>query len=142
LNEDDEDEDEDKEVEDARRKHGDAVGKAVREGGRQNKYGTSTEAALVAGAGQMSMAKRGIVNDKGLLEGGRAGQRDRGRRTPGAASVAEGRWDFELDMDGATLLGRRHKRAGLEPSLLAGKPIGPTAGSVDFIPPGSPMRVV
>lgn len=125
LNEDDEDDEDEQEVEEARRKHGDAVGKAVQEGGRQ--------ARSAAATGQKSAAQ-------GMWEGGRAGQRDRGRKsgTP-AASGARNR-NFELDMDAATLLGRRHKKGG--PSPLAGKPIGPSQDSDDSIklPPGSPMH--
>jgi serine/threonine protein kinase len=143
LNEDDEDEEEE-EVEDARRKHGDAAGRAVQAGGRQVRSVASSGAALpgyAAGEGQKSVAERG----KASWEGGRAGQRDRGggRRNAGAtASGVAGRpRGFELDMDGATLLGRRHKKGGLDPSPLAGRPIGPRDGSADYLPPGSPMRV-
>jgi len=146
LNEDDEDEEEE-EVEDARRKHGDAAGRAVQAGGRQVRSGASSGAALsgyAAGEVQKSMAERGVVGGKGPWEGGRAGQRDRGgRRSAGAAVAGVGgrRGGFELDMDGATLLGRRHKKGNLEPSPLAGRPIGPRDGSADYLPPGSPMRV-
>jgi len=38
-------------------------------------------------------------------------------------------------------LGRRHKRGGLEPSPLAGKPIGPDDSMADRLPPGSPMHI-
>ena len=148
LNEDDEDEDEDgdKEVEDARRKHGDVVGKAVQEGQRQVRAGGG--GGGIAGVGQRNVARRGAVEDRALLEGGRAGQRDRGRRV-GGGGVSGGtttstgnRKGFELDMDGATLLGRRHKKGGMDSSPLAGKPFGPRQGSEqDRMPPGSPMRV-
>ncbi|KAK7049671.1 MAPK-activated protein kinase Srk1 [Paramarasmius palmivorus] len=55
---------------------------------------------------------------------------------------------FELDMDGATLLGRRHKRGvggrgavGMS-SPLSGKPLGsPMVEDHDLINPGSPMRI-
>jgi hypothetical protein len=141
LNEDDEDEEDDQEVENARRKHGDAVGRAVQEGGKQTRYGATSDS--VTGAGRMGMAKKGIAEEKAMWESGRAGQRDRGvRRNVGAAaSGTGGRRGFELDLDGATLLGRRHKRGGLEPSPLAGKPIGPDDSMADRLPPGSPMHI-
>lgn len=121
LNEDDEeDDDADDEVEDTRRKHGDAAGRAVQ--------------------GQA----RGVEDrDRGMYEGGRAGQRDRGKRgqaVVGGGGRGGGRGGFELDMDGATLLGRRHKRGGMDPSPLAGKPI--VRQESDEVPPGSPMRIV
>ncbi|KAF7331954.1 Protein kinase domain-containing protein [Mycena kentingensis (nom. inval.)] len=46
----------------------------------------------------------------GAFAGGRAGQRDRGRNTGPRSAGAKG---FELDMDGATLLGRRHRGKGV-----------------------------
>jgi len=77
-----------------------------------------------------------------MWEGGRAGQRDRGGRgNAGTAGVRGGRRGFELDMDGATLLGRRHNKGNLESSPLAGKPIGPRGSPEEILPPGSPMRV-
>ena len=54
-----------------------------------------------AGSGAKVAAKRAVQGD---AYDGRAGQRDRGRRTGGTTKP------FELDLDGATLLGRRHKR--------------------------------
>ncbi|KAK0453328.1 kinase-like domain-containing protein [Armillaria borealis] len=49
---------------------------------------------------------------------------------------------FELDMDSATLLGRRHKRVPGASSPLAGKPFNNTSLRQDAIQdPGSPMRV-
>lgn len=137
LNEDDEDEDL-KEVEETARKHGDAAGRAVAEGHRQVRAGAGSSAAAAgyaAGSGQKTTATRGV------WEGGRAGQRDRGSRKAGSAST--GSRGFELDMDGATLLGRRGKK-GIEPSPLAGKPIGANDANgtnEDRLPPGSPMRV-
>jgi hypothetical protein len=141
LNEDDEDEEEDKEVEDARRKHGDAAGRAVQEGGRQIRYGASSD--FPAGPGRASGAKRGVADDKAMWEGGRAGQRDRGGRTNiGVAPSKTGaRRAFELDIDGATLLGRRHRKGGFERSPLAGKPIWSGDNAEDRLPPGSPMHI-
>ncbi|KAL4081744.1 kinase-like domain-containing protein [Scleroderma yunnanense] len=62
------------------------------------------------------------------LLGGRAGQRDRARRG--------GAREFELDLDNATLLGRRHKKNGAGTGSLA------TAGADGASPitPGSPMH--
>lgn len=76
---------------------------------------------------------------------GRAGQRDRGRRnvSPGTPRSK----GFELDMDGATLLGRRHKRA-VPGSPLAAKPVGSPLKMAmeglrvdDTLLPGSPMHI-
>ncbi|KZO98038.1 Pkinase-domain-containing protein [Calocera viscosa TUFC12733] len=66
------------------------------------------------------------------LYDGRAGQRDRGgnkRRQPNAGN------NFELDMNNATLLGRRHKRT--EPSPLSREPMIPDLAD----DPGSPMHL-
>ncbi|KAJ7638646.1 kinase-like domain-containing protein [Roridomyces roridus] len=75
--------------------------------------------------------------------GGRAGPRDRGKNNAGHHG-------FELDMDGATLLGRRHRHnkaggAGIGMrSPLAGNAIGMDRLHIseDDLPPGSPMQVV
>ncbi|KAJ6509970.1 kinase-like domain-containing protein [Mycena vitilis] len=80
--------------------------------------------------------------------GGRAGQRDRGHN-PGTPRSA-GPKGFELDMDGATLLGRRgrHNKAGGAGvgmrSPLAGNVMGMDGLQIseDNLPPGSPMQVV
>jgi len=142
LNEDDEDEEDDKEVEDARRKHGDVVGRAVEDGGRQVRSAGAAAVGYAAGEGQKAVADRSPAGGKGLWEGGRAGQRDRGgRRNVGSPKSGAGLRGFELDLDGATLLGRRHKKGGLDPSPLAGKPIWPYDDSENYLPPGSPMRV-
>ena len=67
----------------------------------------------VAGTGAKVAAKRAVQD--GRTYDGRAGQRDRGRRSGGSKP-------FELDLDGATLLGRRHKRA-VEGGGLAASPL-------------------
>ncbi|OJA20910.1 hypothetical protein AZE42_00897 [Rhizopogon vesiculosus] len=91
------------------------------------------------GAGAKAVAKRNIGGsnqaDRSLLDG-RAGQRDRGRRHNGG---------FELDIDSATLLGRRSKKlAGgigvVESSPLSRAVVAPRDD--DLLTPGSPMRVV
>ncbi|KAG1715953.1 hypothetical protein ID866_1242 [Astraeus odoratus] len=82
----------------------------------------------------------GPVNPDASILGGRAGQRDRVRGSGGLKP-------FELDLDNATLLGRRHKK---NPGVgLGGINISPLAQAavVDFdgantIPPGSPMHVL
>lgn len=65
-----------------------------------------------------------LVPEKNLWDG-RAGPRDRGRRTGGPKG-------FELDMDNATLLGRRNKRTDTRVV---------NALAQNIIPPGSPMRI-
>ncbi|KAF8996279.1 Pkinase-domain-containing protein [Hymenopellis radicata] len=59
-----------------------------------------------------------------------ASSSSRGRKVGGSGKT------FELDLDGATLLGRRHQR-GVGKSPLAGLPV--TSG--DDLDPGSPMRM-
>lgn len=74
----------------------------------------------------------GPGNPDTSILGGRAGQRDQARRG--------GARGFELDLDNATLLGRRHKKnvgaGGISPSAQT-----PVDGASP-LPPGSPMRVV
>ena len=81
------------------------------------------------GAGAKAAAKRAVADGYD----GRAGQRDRvrGRQQP-----------FELDMDGATLLGRRHKRGlgqGADVSSPLARVVPQPKGPLDV--PGSPMRI-
>jgi hypothetical protein len=80
--------------------------------------------------------------------GGRAGPRDRGRNP--ATPRSAGPKGFELDMDGATLLGRRHRHhkaggagVGMR-SPLAGNVMGMEGLHIseDNLPPGSPMQIV
>ncbi|TFK43361.1 kinase-like domain-containing protein [Crucibulum laeve] len=94
--------------------------------------GHMTKSAGIAGVGA------GGQRD-GAMEG-RAGPRDLGKdaaarrvaqprtaaRAGGAGRGRTGHRGFELDMDGATLLGRRHKRGGAAgvSSPLSGKPVG------------------
>jgi serine/threonine-protein kinase RCK2 len=70
------------------------------------------------------------------------------QETASSRTRRSGQKGFELDMDGATLLGRRHKRGvggrgavGMS-SPLSGKPLGsPMVEDHDLINPGSPMRI-
>jgi serine/threonine protein kinase len=131
LNEDEEDNVEDKVlVHDARSRRGELETRApipFTQGG-------------LPGAGAKAVAKRNIIGgpnqaDRSLLDG-RAGPRDRGRRQPG------GQGGFQLDMDNATLLGRRNKKmAG--PGIAESSPLSHAVHIDDYsFPPGSPMRVV
>ncbi|KAH9853854.1 Pkinase-domain-containing protein [Lenzites betulinus] len=90
-----------------------------------------------AGTGAKVAAQRAVQGD---AYDGRAGQRDRGRRTGGSG----GPKPFELDLDGATLLGRRHKRGADTPaSGFGGSPLAQVndAHVQPLEVPMSPMRV-
>jgi serine/threonine protein kinase len=86
--------------------------------------------------------KRGVAppaptGDVTKADGGRAGQRDQGVGPPRTRKpVGSPGRGFQLDMDGATLLGRRHRRGVGSP--LSAEPIGPI--SMQMGPPGSPMH--
>ena len=94
-----------------------------------------------AGAGAKVAAQRAVQDTQSHAYDGRAGQRDRGRRTGGSKP-------FELDLEGATLLGRRHKR-GVDGGVVGGAALGlgasPLANKVPqdepMETPLSPMRV-
>jgi serine/threonine-protein kinase RCK2 len=125
LNEDDEEEDETL-VEEARRRKGETQ--------------TQSKGHSKTGSGSSSKSRgRSADNrrdDRRDLHDGRAGQRDRGRGREATP--------FELDMDGATLLGRRHKKGGIgglpvESSPLARAPIRGVDDTVDA--PQSPMHI-
>ncbi|EIW82195.1 Pkinase-domain-containing protein [Coniophora puteana RWD-64-598 SS2] len=124
LNEDDEDHVDDEDViEDAKARHGEV------------------DVPHAAGAGAKAVAKRNVAPTSHVersIWDGRAGTRDRGRRTQGTKG-------FELDIDNATLLGRRHKRVGdsnlKNSSPLARNTVTPSRHE-DILPPGSPMRIV
>ncbi|KAG1791346.1 kinase-like domain-containing protein [Suillus plorans] len=91
------------------------------------------------GAGAKTVAKRNVIGgpnqaDRSLLDG-RAGPRDRGRRQPGGQG-------FQLDMDNATLLGRRNRKM-TGPGIAESSPLSHAVHIDDYsFPPGSPMRVV
>ncbi|KAI6035237.1 kinase-like domain-containing protein, partial [Pisolithus orientalis] len=60
----------------------------------------------------------------------------------GNMGVGRAQKEFELDIDNATLLGRRHKKnAGVAVSTTNFSPLAQSAISINPLPPGSPMRV-
>lgn len=141
LNEEDEDEadsEDENTMHVVRRRHGDQAGRQLEES-RVRGAGHQTQMRQAqndpyAGTGSKVAAKRAIQEHRNApprssdMYGGRAGPRDRGRRTGGSP--------FELDMGNATLLGRRHKRTG--------QVLGHNGVPFDNkLPenPGSPMRV-
>lgn len=141
LNEEDgEEEDEELDVvEDTRRRYGDDVARELNE--RRNRgAGPQTQmnqaqnlpVSQTAGAGAKIAAKRALQGQPRQAPGsgfdGRAGQRDRGRKN--------GNMTFNLDMENATLLGRRHKRG-----VDGGASSSPLR--IQDLPdnPGSPMRI-
>lgn len=106
LNEEDEDGDEAAQVEEARRKHGEAVARQIEE---HRGRAAANAAAGVKEPTVTHYAGRGGANRReaeAVLYDGRAGQRDRGRGNKAAVSGS----GFELDMNNATLLGRRGKK--------------------------------
>lgn len=131
LNEDEEDDVDDKVlVHDARTKRGELETRAPLQ---------FTQGGL-PGAGAKTVAKRNVIGgpnqaDRSLLDG-RAGPRDRGRRQPGGKG-------FQLDMDNATLLGRRSKKVAGAGGVAESSPLSHAVHVDDnSFPPGSPMRIV
>jgi hypothetical protein len=109
LNEEDEEMDEESQIEQARRKHGEVVARTI------NEHRDRAKAQAAAGVGSAPTTKhyqgRGGADRRqaeAALYDGRAGQRDRGRG--GSAKTG-----FDLNMDAATLLGRRKKPIGESP---------------------------
>lgn len=133
LNEEDEDgyEEDERAVAEARQRHGE----------QPDVWGRDRAVPQGAGAGSKEAAKRALqgnihayVKQGAPVYDGRAGQRDRGRKT--------GNSPFELDMDGATLLGRRHKRGVDGGMAMGGSPLAQAAAEKRLPQtPGSPMRV-
>ncbi|KAI6130512.1 kinase-like domain-containing protein [Pisolithus croceorrhizus] len=122
LNEEDEvsDDDDENVINEARQKRGEELG-----------------GSAIAGAKVFvtPRAARGTVNSDGNMGVGRARQRDRGQRG--------GTKGFELDLDNATLLGRRHKKnAGVAVDSTNLSPSVQSAIAGNSLFPGSPMRVV
>lgn len=94
-----------------------------------------------AGAGAKVAAKRAL---QGNAQGKTAPSANDGRtgRKPATAPRRVGAVPFELDMDNATLLGRRHKRGGVG-EQFGGSPLAQKGFGQEALPenPGSPMRV-
>jgi hypothetical protein len=115
LNEEDEGEDDERIIQEAKRRHG--------------------EVDILDGSIKRKGERRGDPHTKKAGKAGfdgRAGQRDLGRKlgTP-----------FELDMQSATLLGRRHKMAAAGPGGL-GSPLSQAPLFADMIDaPQSPMHI-
>lgn len=127
LNEEDEGEDDELVLEEARRRHNepsDVLGESLRRKDRERVQERETARAAIS---------NGTAKRKGPSAGfdGRAGQRDQGRSSE--------RSPFELDMENATLIGRRHKRGGglTTKSPLAQAPIV----NDTVIAPQSPMHM-
>lgn len=102
--------------------------------------GRTQQTQPAAGAGAKVAAKRalqGVAHTRGNApaQDGRTAQR--------ASRKVGGTTPFELDMDHATLLGRRHKRGGAG-TQFGGSPLAQQSPTThDSLPdnPGSPMRV-
>lgn len=142
-------EDESDEADEARRKYGEAAGRAVenQRGARVHNEASAAKAQPRQAAPQQQQQQpqqqaqqyqgRGGA-DRRLAEAalydGRAGPRDRGQNS-------NRKRGFELNMGNATLLGRRNKAAAGAPRLdNLGKPIVDGAHAAGVVP-GSPMRV-
>ncbi|WWC89495.1 uncharacterized protein L201_004419 [Kwoniella dendrophila CBS 6074] len=129
LNEEDEEEDEAVQLEEARRKHGEAVARQIQQHRGRD---AANAAAGVKEQPSQHYAGRGGANRReaeAVLYDGRAGQRDRAR---GGSSKPSGS-GFELDMGNATLLGRRGKKTAPSPLGLNNQTQSPTTA-------GSPMQ--
>jgi len=114
LNEEDEDDDEAAQLEDARRKHGELVARQIEE---HRGRAAANAASGVKEQAATQYVGRGGANRReaeAVLYDGRAGPRDRGR--------GGHRGGFDLDLNSATLLGRRGKKGGIESSPLAQAP--------------------
>ena len=117
LNEEDEEEDKDHQIEEARRKHGEAVARQIEE---HRGRAAANAAAGIKEQPVTHYAGRGGANRReaeAVLYEGRAGQRDRGR----GGSKAP----FELDIGNSTLLGRRKKPVGQSPLAQVPVTTGP-----------------
>jgi len=120
LNEEDEGEDDERLIQDARRRRGevDILDDGIKRKGERR--------------GDPRTAKIGVGGNGKSGYDGRAGQRDQSRKL--------GAQPFQLDLDGATLIGRRHRRAA--GTLGLGSPLTQTplfANTIDA--PQSPMQV-
>jgi len=111
LNEEDEETDEDMQLEEARRKHGEAVARQIAE---SRARAAANAKAGIKEAPVTNYVGRGGANRReaeAVLYDGRAGQRDRGK---GGQSKSA----FDLDLNNATLLGRRGKKVTASPLSL------------------------
>uniref|UniRef100_V5EJ49 Protein kinase n=1 Tax=Kalmanozyma brasiliensis (strain GHG001) TaxID=1365824 RepID=V5EJ49_KALBG len=141
-------EDESDEADEARRKYGDAAGKAVEQqrGARNNGAAQAPTQQRTAPPQQQQQPQQQAQQYQGrggadrrlaeaALYDGRAGPRDRGQNS-------NRKRGFELNMGNATLLGRRNKAgaAGTPRVDNFGNPIIDGAHAAGVIP-GSPMRV-
>ncbi len=109
LNEEDEEQDEAAQLEEARRKHGEAVARQIQE--HRGRAAANAKAGVKEPV-VTNYVGRGGANRReaeAVLYDGRAGQRDRGR---GGNAKSNG---FDLDLNNATLLGRRGKKTGASP---------------------------
>jgi len=137
-----------------------AVHRMEEEGARRKKYngrGGAGGRGFLGGLNEDEEEETGseednAAGDRGRRQhgdyGGRAGPRDLGKGRKVAQAGANGvtvgsaRRGFELDMDGATLLGRRHKKTVGVSSPLAGKPaVGHSPLGKGAEVPSSPMRI-
>ncbi|KAK6910266.1 hypothetical protein I203_104298 [Kwoniella mangroviensis CBS 8507] len=128
LNEEDEDEDEAVQLEEARRKHGEAVARQIQQHRGRD---AANAAAGVKEQPTQHYAGRGGANRReaeAVLYDGRAGQRDRARGGNGGNGKPSGT-GFELDINNATLLGRRGKKIAPSPLGLNQPAQTQTAGS-------------
>ncbi|KAL1737782.1 kinase-like domain-containing protein, partial [Schizophyllum fasciatum] len=130
-----------------------AVHRMEEEGARRRKYNGPGGAGARGFLGGLNEDDETEDSDDGTINGetsvpessrrydGRAGPRDQGQAAPrkAAASGSRRKQGFELDLDGATLLGRRQHRGGAVgmSSPLSGKPVN----SPMILDPGSPMQV-
>lgn len=111
LNEDDEEMDDETEIEEARRKHGEVVARTINE--QRERARKDAAAGIQPAPAPQHYQGRGGADRRqaeAALYDGRAGQRDRGGR-----SGRTGGNGFELDMGGASILGRRKKPVGESP---------------------------
>ncbi|KIL00277.1 hypothetical protein PAXRUDRAFT_821817 [Paxillus rubicundulus Ve08.2h10] len=128
----------------------DADDKSVLNEARHKRGEVNVGMAAPVGAGAKAVAVRNLagntspgalhdVPERNLWDG-RAGPRDRGRRVGGSKG-------FELDMDNATLLGRRSKKSAGHPVVIGTGSVAqhtiPSGSEVDAtLASGSPMRIV
>lgn len=120
LNEEDEEEDEAQQLEEARRKHGEAVARQIRE--HQGRAAANAAAGIKDQPVQHYVGRGGANRREAeaVLYDGRAGRRDQGGRRQ------EAKTGFELDIGNATLLGRRKKGPVPSPLGQMGSPVAAT----------------